>query len=153
MTTKSPIKLSGEATKVLVTGSRDYKDRDTVWGVLDDLDREGGISVVVHGAAKTGADSLAEWWAKARSVPYLGYPADWRNEGKAAGPLRNRKMIEMFTPDVVLAFPLPQSVGTIDMISVVEKFNRTATKKIRLIVIQPLKGRNPMVEGAISAPA
>ena len=32
------------------------------------------------------------------------YPADWRTHGRAAGPLRNARMIAEGKPDLVIAF-------------------------------------------------
>lgn len=83
-----------------VTGGRDYDDRARVFQILDHYHAEFGIKLVVHGAcndpaqesALRGADRWAEEWAKAREVPYLGYPAPWAYRGKAAGPWRNGQM-------------------------------------------------------------
>lgn len=49
-----------------------------------------------------------------RRVAYLNYPADWEKHGRAAGPIRNEKMLIVGTPDMVLAFPGGR--GTADMI-------------------------------------
>ena len=35
----------------------------------------------------------------------LAFPAEWKKHGKAAGPIRNRKMLQDGKPDLVLAFP------------------------------------------------
>lgn len=46
------------------------------------------------------------------------YPADWANFGKAAGPLRNQRMLDEGKPDLVVAFTndLASSRGTRDMV-------------------------------------
>lgn len=131
-----PIRLTGTPVKVLVSGSRDYADRDTVWGVLDDLDAETPISVIIHGSAY-GADTLAELWAKHRQVPYLGVPAKWKAQKRSAGPNRNRFMKEIVTPDVAVFFPLPQSVGTLDMLDLIKAHNASSQAQIKVIVIEP----------------
>jgi hypothetical protein len=48
-------------------------------------------------------------------MPVIAMPADWANHGKAAGPIRNRKMLDL-KPDLVLAFhaDLTNSKGTKD---------------------------------------
>src|SRR5690606_8619078 len=56
--------------RILITGSRDWSDEDTVWGALDIVAREvlsAGCTeiVVVHGAAK-GPDMLADAWVRSR---------------------------------------------------------------------------------------
>jgi hypothetical protein len=45
-------------------------------------------------------------------VPPEPYPADW-SFGKSGGPVRNQKMVDAGA-DVCLAFPLPDSTGTVD---------------------------------------
>lgn len=75
-----------------------------------------GISVLIHGA-QTGADSLAGEWARRNGIETLGYEvtmADWAEHGRAAGPMRNRRMIQEGRPDLVLAFPGDR--GTRDMV-------------------------------------
>jgi hypothetical protein len=94
-------------TTVLICGSRHYDDEATMRRVLSneltllDPNIEDDIRVI-HGGA-TGADSLA---AKvlARSIYSVhAFPADWKKHGKAAGPIRNRQMLDE-RPDLVLAF-------------------------------------------------
>jgi DNA-binding MurR/RpiR family transcriptional regulator len=48
---------------------------------------------------------------------HLSYPADWEAYGKAAGPIRNQRMLDEGKPDLVIAFSdLPTTSGTYDMI-------------------------------------
>ena len=96
--------------KVLVCGSRDWSDWDTVWRILDEIQP----SLVIEGCAR-GADRLAETWAKERGVPIAHYPADWMRLGKSAGPRRNEYMLAYSRPDLVVAFSLGTR-GTADMI-------------------------------------
>ena len=86
--------------RVLVCGGRNYSDEGRLTEVLDDLKP----TEIIHGGAR-GADSLAEKWAATRQVPCHVYPADWRRHGRAAGPIRNREMLEQSKPDLVVAFP------------------------------------------------
>ena len=90
--------------KVLVCGSRSYADRIHVFRVLTDLHSSHPISVIVHGGA-TGADTLAHEWAVEHSIAYARYPANWDLDGrKAAGPIRNQRMLDAESPDLVVAF-------------------------------------------------
>lgn len=95
--------------RVLVCGGRDYNNRDHIHNVLCDLDAERGpITCVIHGHA-TGADHEGMIWAQmmasARQCTHAPFVAEWEKYGKAAGPMRNQRMIDQGKPDVVLAFP------------------------------------------------
>lgn len=68
---------------------------------------------VIHGAAR-GADTLAHEWAAHHEIPVDVYPADWQAHGRAAGPIRNARMLEEGKPDVVVAFKGGR--GTADMV-------------------------------------
>ena len=103
----------GPTVKILITGGRDYSDRATVFRELDKLHAETTICTLIHGAA-TGADTLADSWAKSRGVEVIACPADWKRHGRAAGPIRNKAMLTDHTPELLLAFP--GGKGTMNMI-------------------------------------
>lgn len=88
---------------IAVTGGRDYANKQKVYGVLDALHRGESFDLLVQGGA-LGADSLAEAWARERSVPFATVPADWARYGKGAGPKRNARMLELFKPVLLVAF-------------------------------------------------
>lgn len=91
--------------KVLVCGGRDYGDINYVVGVLDTIHTvEGPISAIIHGNAP-GADTIAGAWAMSRDVEMEVFPAHWDLHGRAAGPIRNKQMLEEGGPDLVVAFP------------------------------------------------
>ncbi|WP_030506404.1 DUF2493 domain-containing protein [Microbispora rosea] len=115
--------------RVLITGSRSWKDLDVVRDALVQARYQAnGPMVVVHGACPTGADAIADWWC--RRFTHLGitrerHPADWdtcagpkctpthrlkRRDGSTycptAGHLRNQLMVDLGA-DVCLAFVLP----------------------------------------------
>lgn len=73
---------------------------------------------VVHGGAE-GADSLATDWAVVNWCYLTVHAADWDNLGKAAGPIRNKKMLEQAEPDIVVAFP--GGKGTANMIKLAKE--------------------------------
>lgn len=97
--------------KVLVTGSRDWADRKAIEEGFDLLEP----TLIIHGDAK-GADWIANAVAGTRGIDIVKFPANWNKHGKKAGPIRNRLMFDSMQPNAVLAFPLPQSIGTLDMI-------------------------------------
>jgi YspA, cpYpsA-related SLOG family len=98
---------------VLVCGGRNYAARDRVFRTLDEMHAQQRIAVLIHGGA-TGADTLAGEWAKAWQVHESVYPALWKTQGHAAGPIRNQFMLDESKPDVVIAFP--GGKGTEDMV-------------------------------------
>ncbi len=53
----------------------------------------GYITSIVHGGA-SGVDRAAGGWAKALGLAVRVFSADWPRHGKAAGPIRNRHMIQ-----------------------------------------------------------
>ncbi len=102
---------------MIVCGSREYSDRQTIWNALDRHKPD----VVIHGDA-AGADRLAGEWADSRGVACIPMPAPWHRMGKSAGSYRNRQMLlallaikECGYEVSVLAFPLASSIGTRDM--------------------------------------
>lgn len=99
--------------RVLICGSRNWTDRGPIQSVIEMLPAG---SVVIHGAA-AGADSLAGQVAYDSGVSVEIYPADWKRDGRAAGPIRNTRMLREGKPDRVIAFRMPGvSRGTDDMI-------------------------------------
>lgn len=102
---------------ILVTGSRDWTNYGVIWRALEDEivafgSRQVKDILLIHGAA-IGADRLAAIAGRRLGLGVKGYRANWDRYGKKAGPIRNRKMLDLH-PHVVLAFPLPQSIGTVD---------------------------------------
>jgi hypothetical protein len=92
-------------TIVLVTGGRDYDDVGTVFDCLTKLNDQFERMIVVHGDAD-GADTLANTVCKELGIEQARVPAAWNKYKKAAGPIRNKLMLELFpTLDLIMAFP------------------------------------------------
>lgn len=109
--------------KVLVCGSRDATDEEAVWAKLDLYDKMFGISFVVEGGAgraakggkpAIGVDTFAHNWAVARGKGWDRCPANWNAEGRAAGPIRNTRMLDKH-PDIGRVLSFPGGAGTADM--------------------------------------
>jgi hypothetical protein len=79
----------------------------TVAAVMDGLAgvpaRQGGQLVVITGGA-TGADAEAYHVARHHGYETEVYLADWESYGRAAGPIRNQRMLDEGKPDIVVAF-------------------------------------------------
>lgn len=96
--------------RILVCGGRDYDDWKTLYAALDALEKP---CALIEGGAR-GADRLAREWAAANRVPVLTFNAEWETYGRAAGPIRNQRMLMEGKPDIVIAFP--GGAGTANMI-------------------------------------
>jgi hypothetical protein len=99
--------------RVIVTGSRDWDDARTIRLMLARYNGPG--TVLVHGGCPTGADAIADAFARENGWTVEVHPADW-SKGKSAGPRRNREMAELGA-DVCLAFHKDNSRGTQNMIN------------------------------------
>lgn len=101
---------------LLVCGGRAYSDRAAVYAALDRAHAHRPITLLVHGGA-SGADSLSAEWARERGVRCRAFTIskhEWRVHGRAAGPMRNARMLAEARPDGVVAFP--GGAGTADMV-------------------------------------
>ncbi len=97
--------------RLLVCGARTWTDRETMRRALNAIHPR--PIVIIHGAAR-GADSLAGEIAKTARVAVVEFPADWQGDGRAAGPIRNQRMLTEGKPDRCLAFgPLWRSPGRV----------------------------------------
>jgi len=105
--------------RVLVCGSRTWSDTGAIAQVLDHLK----IHLIIQGGAK-GADQCAKDYAEKMELPCLQFNAEWTRYGRAAGPMRNQRMLEEGRPDLVVAAHtnLEKSKGTKDMVKRAKKF-------------------------------
>lgn len=127
--------------KVLVCGGRDYNNTAKIIEVLNKYKKEvANIKCIIEGGAK-GADSGAALYAIGYNIPSVRHPADWELHGKQAGILRNIEMLNMWEPDVVIAFP--GGKGTAHMIKVAKDANVT------VVEVEDDQEENPQ-EGQIS---
>lgn len=102
--------------RLLIFGGRDYNEPDEVSRWLLLLRPQ----LVISGFAP-GADILAFHAAKDLGYPQMVFPANWTGEGKAAGAIRNQRMLTEGRPDFGLAFP--GGVGTEHMWELLGKAN------------------------------
>ena len=103
--------------RILVCGGRDFSDQSLLTRSLARLLRDNTFSLLIHGNA-SGADRLASQWAHDSGVDQVSYPANWVAHGRAAGPMRNRRMLHHGRPQAVVAFPGGR--GTANMIQLAE---------------------------------
>lgn len=104
--------------KVIVAGGRDFHDYETVCEAI----RESGFvpTVIISGGA-TGVDALGEQYARENNLTCEIHKADWKQFGKAAGPIRNRMMAQH--GEALVAVWDGFSPGTKNMIDTATKHN------------------------------
>lgn len=117
--------------KVLVSGDRDYKDRDRVYHILDVYRAKIGPDMHLITGGARGVDQLALDWAIDRRCDFSIYFARWEIFGNAAGPIRNRLMAKKKPRLVIAIHPnLDKSKGTRDMVKVAEQ-KKTKVKRFK----------------------
>lgn len=103
--------------KVLICGGRDLNEKLVcTWLENNFLTLFPDCTMIVHGGAK-GADNGAHKFCVKENFPETVYAVskeEWNKYGRAAGVLRNQKMLDQENPDIILAFPGGR--GTKDMI-------------------------------------
>lgn len=106
--------------RILITGSRDWDDRDRLWGALNEAASEHGVTLV-SGACPSGADLMAEEWAECQpDVTIERHPAEWDKYGKSAGFRRNAEMVNLGA-DICLAFVRNGSRGATHTANLAQK--------------------------------
>ncbi len=116
--------LSGKQARIIVAGGRDFDNYILLSETLDVvLERYTLSEVSIVSGCCRGTDALGERYAKEHGIPVVRFPADWLEYGKAAGPIRNRKMAEYASEGegVLVAFWDGRSRGTASMIRLAEK--------------------------------
>lgn len=129
----------GNATvkRVVIAGCRNYQNYAEAKKYIDDClseIRKTNRIIIVSGCAG-GADLLGIRYADENSLSVERYPADWRTYGKAAGPIRNKKMAEI--SDYVICFWDGKSKGTKSML----EYSRKYSKPIRIKNINTFKDK------------
>ena len=109
--------------KTIIAGSRTIKD---YWPVAKAIERAVSvdnifITEVVSGVCK-GPDLLGETWARKNSIPIKRFPADWEKNGKSAGFIRNREMVDYVGKEgALIALWDGKSKGTKNTIELAKK--------------------------------
>ena len=107
--------------RVIIAGCRDFADYELLKEKCDFyLQNQKPEDIVIVSGHASGADALGERYAQERGFGLETFPADWKANGRAAGPIRNAKMASV--AHTRIAFWNGKSRGTKNMID-------TATKR------------------------
>lgn len=109
-------------TRIIVCGNKDFKNRELCFEKLKELIPKYTNPEIVSGHAR-GTDTFGEEFARAEGIRCSIFKAEWSHYGKAAGPIRNREMLDyaMEENPVVIAFWNGRSRGTKNMIELAKK--------------------------------
>lgn len=101
--------------KVLVCGDRYYNDKGKIKLVLKTLMKP--VTTVIQGECD-GADVMGRDAAREMGIHVMSFPANWAKYHRAAGPIRNKQMLDEGQPELILAFHdnINRSKGTRNMI-------------------------------------
>lgn len=117
-------------TKLAIVGCRTFEDysfiKIHVDAFINDNDLK-DIEIVSGGAS--GVDTLAKLYAQKNNLPYKEFAADWKTHGRAAGPIRNKLIVEY--SDYIIAFWDYVSKGTKSTINI----SKTCKKPCLIIKI------------------
>ena len=95
--------------RLAIVGCRHFDNYELFCKCIESLDMLDNIEYIVSGGA-TGADSLAERYAREHAIPFKVYPANWAKYGRSAGYRRNKQIVD--DADYVVAFWDYKSAGT-----------------------------------------
>lgn len=114
--------------KLLVCGSRNFNDYHFLQFMLDKIFIDYDLcnyNVELVSGHCSGADELAEKYAQENNLNIKIFEAQWKHYGRAAGPRRNKEMIDYIynfpSCNLVVAFVSPESVGTLNTIRLAKK--------------------------------
>ena len=106
---------------LIIAGSRDLDDLELVQRWTENVSRICAINCVLCGGAR-GADALGKQVAEAAGIAVKMFPAEWDKYGRGAGYRRNIDMAREGT--FLLAFPMPNSKGTLHIIETMQEMNK-----------------------------
>lgn len=118
--------MSTERHRILVTGSRMWPRPEIILEALSEYIKNNPSATgytLIHGDAP-GADSMAAWAAEELfknkvDIEIEVHPANWSKYGHAAGPIRNKEMVDLGA-NVCLAFQRGNSSGTANCIKLAD---------------------------------
>ena len=101
-----------DTLKIIIAGSRTFKDYEFLKKKCDDLIEDRDNILIISGGAQ-GADLLGEKYAREKGFRIKRFMAKWERYGNRAGFMRNEEMA--IFGDVVIIFNVDKSKGSTHM--------------------------------------
>ena len=98
--------------RTIIAGTRTFVDHLEILKAIENSGFE--ITEVICGGAH-GVDTLGESWAHMKGIPIKMFLPDWKQHGKAAGPIRNSTMAD--NADALILVWDGASRGSSDMLT------------------------------------
>jgi hypothetical protein len=100
--------------RVLICGDRNWNNFRLIEEFIVTLP-EG--SIIIHGNCR-GADKISGYLGRQHGYHVIAVSAKWEKYGNAAGPIRNQEMLDLYKPELVVAFhnDIEHSKGTRNMV-------------------------------------
>ena len=111
--------------KVVIGGCRDYTNYVFFKSRLDEILKKPKDEIIIISGHCSGVDLMGERYAEENGFGVEIFLPEWKKYGRAAGPIRNKKMIEC--ADLVIAFWDGISPGTKYVIEQCKKQNKGIT--------------------------
>jgi len=105
--------------RAIITGSRRWDCYPCLKRILDELHATIPFEAIAVGDCGRGADDAVLDWCAANNLDATVFVAEWDTHGKAAGPLRNQRMVDEFKHNLCIAFfwgPHAECKGTSDCV-------------------------------------
>ena len=122
------------SVRILICGGRHFEEYNffeaCVDSFLENHDFDYTALELVSGGC-IGTDKLAERFAVEHGCVIKVFPANWKQYGKAAGPIRNKQMIEYINQaeqKFVIAFTSVNSKGSLGTIKMANNYNIPVTQ-------------------------
>jgi hypothetical protein len=109
------MKKSNKPKKLAIIGSRNFNDYDLL---IEKVGKIENIEAIISGGA-SGADALAQQYAKDNGLPILIYYPDWDGIGRAAGFIRNQQIVNKC--DELIAFVVNESKGSMHSVTLAKE--------------------------------
>lgn len=113
--------MNNNIFKIVIAGSRKFNDYDFLKKKVNKFlenKKDSHKIIIISGHAK-GTDELGERYAKEKGYNTKIYPAEWKKYGRAAGPIRNKIMINK--ANALIAFWDGKSRGTSSSINLAKE--------------------------------
>lgn len=113
--------------KILVCGGRHFNNYSVLnWVMTNVIAVADTDDVEIVSGHCVGADQLGERYAQENNMAVKIFSPNWTAYGRAAGPIRNKQMVDYVSQDknsLVVAFVSPNSKGTKGTIAMAKKAN------------------------------